>query len=95
MMCLPIYIAIDGTLTDSPGKPAPAHRRRIQAVKTMIANGEQIIIWSARGGEYAEKFASDNNLQVFHALGKPQFCVDDNPTIRPGFRVWPPSWLDT
>lgn len=91
---LPIYIDIDGTLTDNPicrgGAPNQA---RLAVVRTIITLGTPVIIWSARGREYAEKFVAENDIAAQAAIGKPQFCIDDNPTIRPGFKVERPEWL--
>jgi len=95
-MNLPIYIDIDGTLTDSPdsrwGRVIP---ERIEAVKRLIANGERIVLWSAGSDEYAKEFAKKYGLKVHAALGKPRYCVDDKKDIRlNGLSVISPTTLD-
>ena len=61
-MNLPIYIDIDGTLTDSPdtrwGRVVPG---RIEAVKRLIASGERVVLWSAGSDEYAKEFAKNQS----------------------------------
>lgn len=90
----PIYVDIDGTLTDSPdqgGNPIESRLERIRKLALL----QEIILWSGGGKEYVQKFAEENNLHGFTMLGKPEFCVDDNPKIRPMWPVRPPEWLDS
>ena len=95
-MSLPIYIDIDGTLTDSPdtrwGRVIPG---RIEAVKRLIAEGNLVVLWSAGSDEYAKEFAKKYELKVHAALGKPDICVDDKHDIRlNGLTVVGPNWLN-
>lgn len=79
----PIFIDIDGTLTDKgtrDGNPIPD---RIKRLKAMVAGGYQIVVWSGTGTTYAVKFCKDNGITGVIAIGKPEYCVDDNPMIRP------------
>ncbi len=94
MSGLPIYIDIDGTLTTA-GRPggAPA-LDRIDRVRQMIGRGIPVVIWSASGTEYARAFADRYDLHPLAAIGKPSYCIDDNPSLRPGFLVVPPDELD-
>lgn len=95
-MELPIYIDIDGTLTDSPdnrwGRVIP---KRIEAVKRLIANGDRVVLWSAGSDEYAKEFAKKYDLKVHAAIGKPRYCVDDKKNLRlHGLSVLDPTVLD-
>lgn len=84
----PIFIDIDGTLTDAPGRrwgrPAAA---RIDKVKGLLAAGVDVVIWSAGGRDYAREFADAHGLAAATCIGKPACVVDDNPTIRPAGRM--------
>ena len=90
----PIYIDIDGTLTDQPvehwGTPWQA---RLAKVRRMLAEGVQVVIWSGGGTTYARAWAERHGLAGAVCIGKPEFCVDDNPTIRPvgRMRIVPPT----
>jgi len=94
-MSLPIYVDIDGTLTDNSepnGKPLP---RRIDKVRLMIREGRQVVVWSANGTDYAREFCRRHGLHPMAVLGKPIFCIDDKPTIRKkALEVYPPDYLD-
>lgn len=79
------FIDIDGTLTYSPdtswGQP---RRARIEYVKELVAAGNEVILWSARGTEYAKAFASMHGLKDHVvAIGKPQRIVDDKCDYKP------------
>jgi hydroxymethylpyrimidine pyrophosphatase-like HAD family hydrolase len=92
----PIYIDIDGTLTDDPeyarGKVIP---KRVEKVKKMIEDNVPVVIWSAGGTTYARQFCEMNGLHPLIAVGKPHRCVDDKATIRGGgLLVIPETWLD-
>lgn len=92
----PVYIDIDGTLTDHPefamGKPLPL---RISKVKDMINNNVPIVIWSAGGTIYAQDFCAENGLYPMIAIGKPHRCIDDNPLLKKnGLKILPDTWLD-
>lgn len=83
-MTMPVFIDIDGTLTDDPvnrfGNPLVY---RISKVQELLDSGQQVVLWSAGGGDYAEEFAEKYNIYGAVCIGKPALCVDDNPTIRP------------
>lgn len=92
---LPVYIDIDGTLTDKPEGKGTADESRIKIVQRMIEKGTDVVLWSAAGGEYARKFADDNGLDVVAALGKPDYCIDDMTQIKwNGLSVRKPSYLE-
>lgn len=93
-MLRPVYVDIDGTLTDSPGQGGIPIESRLERVRQLARSGIEIILWSGGGREYVERFARENNLHGFLMLGKPDFCVDDNPKIRPMWPVRSPEWLD-
>lgn len=78
-----IFVDIDGTLTDTPEAPyGKANEKRLAHVRGLIAAGHTVVLWSAMGGEYADKFATTHRLKVAAAIGKPDVFIDDNPTIR-------------
>jgi len=90
----PIYIDIDGTLTDEPVEHWGVPRsERLAKVKRMLAEGMQVVIWSGGGTTYARDWADANGIGGAVCLGKPEFCVDDNPSIRPPgrMRIIPPT----
>ena len=83
-MTLPIFIDIDGTLTDSGLRDGKPIRSRIKYVQKLIYRGDPIVLWSASGTEYAKEFARTNQLDdALAVIGKPKLFVDDNPVIRP------------
>ncbi len=91
---LPIYIDIDGTLTDKDIKGGNPIQKRIDGVKKLIANGKDVVIWSANGTRYAKWFCQKHDIHPLAILGKPAFCIDDNPRIRPKLRIIKPNWLE-
>lgn len=93
-MTLPIYIDIDGTLTTAPRAHAAPNLTRIDNVRDMIERGVPVVIWSASGTEYVQQFCKRYNLRPLACLGKPSYCIDDNPSVRPTFLVVPPDELD-
>jgi len=90
----PIFIDIDGTLTDKPAKGGNPICTRIELVRRMISNGEPIVLWSGGGENYVRQFAEEHNLQPHAMLGKPRVVVDDNPKFSPTCRMEEPTWLD-
>lgn len=84
----PIFIDIDGTLTQTPGKQwgVPCYDR-INVVKALLDDGVSVVLWSGGGTEYAKAFAARYGLQRAICVGKPEYCVDDNPDIRPKSRM--------
>lgn len=90
-----IYIDIDGTLTSQDVRNGPPIMRRIEAVKNLCC-ADDVVIWSARGKDYAEAFCKRYGLEPIAALAKPSMCIDDKPTITgSGLRVEKPEILDT
>lgn len=85
---LPIFIDIDGTLTDLPTKKGGnVLNDRIDLIKKLISEGHEVVIWSGGGTEYAKQFALLHGLDKVICIGKPSICVDDNPSIRPEERI--------
>lgn len=95
MSGLPIYIDIDGTLTDHPQQGGHPIESRLDRVRQLCRSGVSIVLWSGGGEEYVRRFAMKHGLVVYAMLGKPRLCVDDNPKIRPFFEVYSPEWLDS
>lgn len=91
-MILPTFVDIDGTLTSEPhAAGGPVHADRIAVLRELIASGEEVVVWSARGTAYAQQFCRNHDLNVV-AIGKPDLCVDDKPTIRAaGLKVVSPE----
>lgn len=91
-MKLPIYIDIDGTLTDSGKVGGKVLEERIARVRRLIDSGTEVVVWSNAGTVYARNFCTLHALRCT-AMGKPHFCVDDMPTIlkSPGLKVVEPS----
>ncbi len=81
----PIFIDVDGTLTDFHNQGGNPIESRIEQVRELIAGGKQVVIWSGGGTAYAAAFAAEHGLSGAVTIGKPEFCVDDNPEIRPRF----------
>jgi ribonucleotide monophosphatase NagD (HAD superfamily) len=80
---LPIFVDIDGTLTDfgqQGGNPLP---ERIGKINRLIRKGIEVIVWSGGGTEYAKEFAEKNGIIGAVCIGKPEIMVDDNPNVRP------------
>jgi len=79
-----IFVDIDGTLTrdgeKANGKP---WYENIDKIRNLIANGNDVTIWSAMGEEYVRLFCDEHNLKPRYMLGKPNIIIDDCPTIRP------------
>ena len=87
-MNLPIYIDIDGTLTDCPNAGGRPIEERIEAIRQIIDSGQQaVVIWSGGGTDYATQFAKNHGLTGAICIGKPSMIVDDNPDIRPRDRM--------
>lgn len=83
-MSLPVYIDIDGTLTDDGARPnGKPIVGRIEKVRQLLLDGQEVVLWSGNGTKYARAFAARHRLIGVTAIGKPAFCVDDVPTIRP------------
>lgn len=82
------FIDIDGTMTDSPEEWHGNLRVDVlDKVLRLIQNGHEVVVWSARGADYAKEFVRLGNLDVVAAIGKPDVIVDDKPTIRPEHRL--------
>ena len=94
-----VLFDIDGTLTDDPNYSCgTVIAKRVSRVVKLLESGLPIVIWSAGGGNYAQRFMKMNSLNTHGdiiAIGKPRFCVDDHSTIREGgLIIRPPEWLD-
>ncbi len=87
----PIYIDIDGTLTDAPGGGGEPLLDRLDHVRQMIARGVPVVVWSGNGEDYAEFFCAKHQLKPHAILGKPTMCVDDNPRISPSMVIASPE----
>jgi len=70
-----IFVDIDGTLT-SRGK---LNSVVIEYCRRKKAEGFDIVLWSARGREYAEDIATRFGLTNFFTatIGKPGYIIDD------------------
>jgi hydroxymethylpyrimidine pyrophosphatase-like HAD family hydrolase len=80
-----VFIDIDGTLTDQPDKAGGrAIESRLRGVRKLIANGIEVVLWSARGAPYVREFARANSIRGVTCVSKPSVVVDDNLEIRPG-----------
>lgn len=88
MVDRPIYIDIDGTLTDSPDSSwGMVFHARIAYINKLVILGTQVVIWSGCGTEYAKAFCEKHGLKGIICVGKPEHIVDDNPDIRPRNRM--------
>lgn len=77
-----LYVDIDGTLTDSSTRGGRPIEERVARVRREIERGRDVVLWSATGREYAERFARENGLTPLACLAKPDICVDDCQTVR-------------
>jgi hydroxymethylpyrimidine pyrophosphatase-like HAD family hydrolase len=75
-MSLPIYVDIDGTLTDSPNPNGKPLTRRIDKVRIWLREGRQVVVWSGNGMDYAREFCRRHGLHPTAVLGKPVYCID-------------------
>lgn len=88
------FIDIDGTLTAEDKANAAPIASRVAKVRDLIANGHEVVLWSARGSSYAGLFAFNNHIDA-KCVGKPNVVIDDKPEIRKGgLIVMPPDELD-
>ena len=81
-----IYCDIDGTLTkrkrgDSAFVPC---NDMIGIIRKLIADGNDIIMWSGRGAGVASDFAKQHGLKPKYCLTKPDAFFDDRPGLKPG-----------
>lgn len=85
---LPIFIDIDGTLTDKPhGTWGNVYGERIAHLKSLLERGYEVVLWTGGGTSYAKAFAEKFDLMGAICIGKPGCIVDDNPDIRPQGRI--------
>lgn len=91
---LPTFVDIDGTLTDSQVPGGRPIEHRLERVRELIRGGVEVVAWSATGTSYARKFCERHGLDVVAAIGKPDYCIDDCPTVRPVLKVVDPWTLD-
>lgn len=97
---LPVYVDIDGTLTDAPGTAWGQVRAGALDVVRALCKQREVVVWSGRGTAYAKAFCEQHGIKPVAALGKPGLCFDDNSVIRPtGLAVATPEqllqWKDT
>ena len=84
----PIFIDIDGTLTDKPNQGGKVLDDRVAHIRRLVRQGQSVVIWSGGGNLYAQDWVDANRLQgIVTAIGKPEKIVDDNPDIRPKGRM--------
>ena len=84
----PIFIDIDGTLTDHPEQHGKAIPERIEHIRRLVSRGQSVVIWSGGGTLYARNWVTAHGLAgIVTAIGKPETVVDDNPDIRPKGRM--------
>ncbi len=84
---LPLYVDIDGTLTDKPNQGGKVYPERVDKIKEVLKSGREVVLWTGGGTAYAKRFAEEQGLIGVICIGKPACCVDDNPTIRPVDRM--------
>lgn len=76
------YIDIDGTMTNTPNSRWGTPKLKvIEKVKELIKNNT-VIIWTAGGWDYAKEFCTKYGLVPTVILPKPDYIIDDIPTIR-------------
>lgn len=92
---LRVFCDIDGTLTNDPchmwGEP---DEDTIQTLKAAIDAGHYVVVWSARGEDYAREFCKKHGIFPTVITCKPYLCIDDHaPKIRPDgkIKVVPPG----
>jgi predicted HAD superfamily phosphohydrolase YqeG len=79
----PIFVDIDGTLTNDPERYGEAMPERCAWIQHLIDEGFKIVIWSATGTQYALDFVERNGITgALAVLGKPEVCIDDKITVR-------------
>ena len=85
----PIFIDIDGTLTDLPLKPwGNLIPGRVEHIRRLVAQGYKVVIWSGGGTRYAQEFVKKIGIDdIVTAIGKPEMIVDDDPGMRPKDRM--------
>ena len=76
-------VDVDGTLTTTPNDPWGRLRTDVLGVvRSWIARGDTVVLWSARGKVYCEEFARLHGLTPTLCIGKPDVIVDDKPSLR-------------
>jgi hydroxymethylpyrimidine pyrophosphatase-like HAD family hydrolase len=83
IMDRPVFVDIDGTLTDKKTKGGNVIPKRLKRITDMLAAGHQIVMWSGGGTAYVKWFCEQHRIKGAIMIGKPELCVDDNPLIRP------------
>ena len=70
-----VCIDVDGTLWIN----GTLNKKLCQWAKLRKKEGYDVILWSARGRIYAEKFAKKNKIESLFTfiIGKPSYIVDD------------------
>lgn len=91
-----IYCDIDGTLTeDSEGAFGVLREDVLEKLRTYLERtpDTRLVLWSGRGGEYAQQFAEAHGIDADYCIAKPHLVIDDNPRIRPYRLVSPEEFL--
>lgn len=79
-----VYVDVDGSMTSKPDGPwGPPRLDVIETVKSAIAAGHYVTIWSAQGESYCRSFARKYHICPHAFASKPDLCVDDRPDLRP------------
>ena len=69
---IPKYIKIEGVLVRD-GKP---DSRRIDAVRILLRNSKQVVVFSDNGTDAAREFCRRHTLNPTAALGTPETVID-------------------
>ncbi len=78
------YVDYIATLMTEPRKKwGPIRPDVLGKVKRLIADGHNVVLWTAAGTGYAKMFAVRYDIDAMACLCKPGIIVDDNPNIRP------------
>ena len=84
----PFFFDIDGTLTTVPTRKwGPPIEERLAAIRQLVVQNYQVVLWTGGGTGYAREFAEAHRLGGLTCIGKPEALFDDNPTIRPRDRM--------
>ena len=70
-----IYVDVDGTMH----KNKVLNTKLIAKLESFKSQGADLILWSARGENYAKSFAEKTGVQYLfkHVIGKPTHIFDD------------------
>lgn len=78
-----IYVDVDGTLTlDGANGDGEPRTSMVRVAQELYSRPDvKLVIWSARGAEYAEEWCRRHEVRADIYLTKPHVCVDDKPTV--------------